>query len=321
MMTEPLEEKQILAEGVEFGLGRLQLEYCGRDDIRYITVAHPTDEFSGGVVLPFFYDGKLVSQERWYKESAYSGMEFGVVNEEKRKAIYEFIKIGLPALLAVKAAYDGLDIENVREKIPEKRAKIVGLGAEYSGRGKTMLATIVAHLRKDVVVVSGEVFSGNDVKKYSKVIEGMVRDARFFDFERAVEQMKEVSKIDEKLEGGTVKDVVDRIWEAWFGNKDKDILLVDLSARSEQADYPANSFGLLRFAMATFDVQRLPYGEVGQVSAEVDITAEVVEDDWYHFNLKIDEMLMHNLELERNFEASVEEALPKDLPLPKSFEK
>ncbi len=239
----------------------------------------------------------------------------------KEKKIYEFIKLGLPAILAVKAANERMDVEEVRKMLPERKAVIVGLSGDYSGRGKTMLATIVAHLRKDIGVVSGEVFSGNDVAKYSKAIDGMDSDPLFFDFDRAVEQMKEVSRTDEKLEGGTVKMVVDRIWDAWFDNVDKETILVDLSARSEVADHSANSFGLLRFAMATFDVQRLDFDEGGQVSASVDINGDVIRDDWQHFLLKIDGVKADQRVLEEIFEAAVEDKWPEDLPLPKNFKK
>jgi len=319
MMIEELMLEPQRLEEKEPGLGSLELEYCGEYDGpvgRFqITVVKPKDEYGGGVCFPLYYEPVNPQQKRWFGESAYSEVDFKLIDPEKRKTIYEFIKMGLPAILAVKATYDGMNMDEVREKVPVKKAKIVGLGAEFSGRGKTMLATIISHLRPNIAVVSGEVFSDNDVEKYSKAIEGMDNDPRFFDFDRAVEQMKEVAKEDNGKDGGTVKMVVDRIWDAWFKNKVHEIILVDLPGRSEEADYPANSFGLLRFSMPTFDLERYLWGESDQASSKVDIKWEVLSDYWVKFNKEMGRLLREVNFFEDIFNASVEMEWPHPVPI------
>jgi len=310
MMTDELRLNEIGEQGENFG--SFNLDFYGQGDHFYVTVAKPTDEYSGGVCLPYFL-GAFADQKKWYMESGYTSIEFGLPEKEKAERIKIFLAMGLPLILTVYAAYGDFDPEEVRDNLPNRKASVIGLGAYYSGRGKTMLGAIISHLCPDVEVVSAEVFSSNDVKKYREVIADLHADEDTFDFDVAVEKMKETAKEDKEPGGGTIKMVMERIWKAWFENEDKEIILVDLPGRSELANYPANSFGLLRYGMSAFEVIR-EYENGEGVSASVEIETGVIKSYFEDFRSKRGGILMESKLLDREFKMAIDAGLRQEVP-------
>jgi hypothetical protein len=303
IMSEELNMEQIATEDEIFSRP-FCLDYYGKGVHFGVSVAKPIDEFSGGVCLPHFLGAGESEIKKWYTESSYTSVELMLPEKEKIERLKTFLSMGLPVILAVYAAYGDFDVEEVRKKLPNKKAPIIGLGSYYSGRGKSMLGAVISHLRPDVEVVNGGFSQGNTAQKYADAITDLTKNEETFDFSEAVEKMKisVVKEVDERTD--TVKDVLGRLWSVWFENTEKEVILVDLPGRSEIAKYSANSFGLLRYSMATLEVIR-ENDEGEAVSAMVDISSEELEDQFLDFQRRFDKMIVEYRLLEHEFDRAL----------------
>jgi hypothetical protein len=225
------------------------------------------------------------------------------MSQELADRLAVFVEMGLPPILAVKAANENMDAEEVRAKLPNKKAVILGVGSDLSGRGKSMLVAAVCFKNKNIDLVDSEGFSQNNSTRYLAALVESGLDPQ----KATPEQMMGVIKNslgDDVGDERKVSEVVNEVWLKWFENNDKDIILVDLIGRGEDAGYPENSFGLLKFAMASYVVKRITEENWDEVSAAVDTTPEVLEGHLNDFDNMLSGLLSDDKELNRMFKDS-----------------
>ena len=81
-MSEELQMEQLATEDEIFSRP-FCLDYYGKGVHLGVSVARPTDEFSGGVCLPHFLGVGESEIKKWYTESSYTSVELMLPEKEK----------------------------------------------------------------------------------------------------------------------------------------------------------------------------------------------------------------------------------------------